>query len=339
VTQTETTQDRPQPALDPLWTPLLTHYLKETPGRLDPKRVAAHVRSLATHVSQYLVAGTTGDGWVMDDALMRDWLSALTRPPFGPKQTVLIGAFSGTTASVIQRCRLIEETIAAEPMRPTFAGLTVCAPVGPNPGDAAVVEHFKQILDATAAPIAIYQLPQVVGYEISPEAFATLVELSPRISFMKDSSGGDRLAKTRSAPQGPMRLRGAEGDYARTLKPHGPYDGWLLSTGNALGPELRELADLAAAGRDQEAEERSKALSDFVASVFEAAAKFPHGNAFSNANRALDHILAHGEAWPDAAARLRDGRSLPDSLIRLVATLLPAVRRPPSVGYLDADAT
>ena len=64
----------------------------------------------------------------------------------------------------------------------------------------------------------------------------------------------------------------------------------------------------------------------------------PQGNAFANANKAMDHFFAHG---PDAAKlpppRLHAGSRLPEAFLRATGELLAANGFLPGTGYL-ADA-
>ncbi|MCB1805525.1 MAG: hypothetical protein KDJ99_10375, partial [Candidatus Competibacteraceae bacterium] len=96
---------------DPLWVPVLTHY--DDDAGLDTARTASHLRHLTPSVRQYLVAGTTGDGWEMSDAVLTDWLDVLRDPAtVSPQHQVLIGAFAATTDAVIARARHLEACIA-----------------------------------------------------------------------------------------------------------------------------------------------------------------------------------------------------------------------------------
>ena len=56
--------------MPPLWCPLLTHYTRE--GALDHARMKAHLTHLAPHVRGFLIPGSTGDGWEMDDREIRE---------------------------------------------------------------------------------------------------------------------------------------------------------------------------------------------------------------------------------------------------------------------------
>lgn len=319
---------------DPLWVPVLTHYDATPERRLDRERTAAHLSHIAPYVRQYLIAGTTGDGWEMSDQTLADWIDLAQTPGVLTKdQTVLFGAFGDTTDAVIERAQMIERTIAAKPLAASYAGLTVCAPVSKDATQDEIAEHFRRILAATTSPIAIYQLPQVVHCEIAPDTFAMLAG-SERITLFKDTSGEDRVAKSGVSTGTAKLLRGAEGDYAAHVKkPDGAYDGWLLSTANGLAPQLRAIADKSAAGDWKEAATASDALTKLVASLFAAADGLPFGNPFSNSNRAVDHILAYGTDFRNVPAMTASGETLPDAFLSAIEALLKEAGIETTTGY------
>ena len=49
-----------------LWSPTLVFY--DEAGRIDRGRQLAHLAFMTPHVKAYLVPGSTGDAWEMDDA-------------------------------------------------------------------------------------------------------------------------------------------------------------------------------------------------------------------------------------------------------------------------------
>ena len=324
-------------ASDPLWMPLLTHYA-DAPGarRLDRPRTAGHIRHLTPHVRQYLVGGTTGDGWGMSDAVLDDWLDLLAAPDVvGPDHKVLIGALGETTADVIGRARRIEEHVAARPLAAGFAGIAVCPPVDAGATQQAIAAHYRAVLDATTAPLAVYQLPQVTGCEIAPGTFADLVASAPRILYFKDTSGRDAVTSSGVATGEVVLLRGAEGDYHRHLKPVGDYDGWLLSTANGFAPQLRAIATAVRAGKTAAAAAGGERLTELVAALFACAGTFNRANAFSDMNRAVDHLFAYGKAWLGAARpMLADGSRLPEAFVEEVEGLLESAGLTPRTGYL-----
>ena len=190
---------------------------------------------------------------------------------------------------------------------------------------------------ATTLPVAVYQLPQVTGCVLEPRTVLDLVS-SGRVAMFKDSSGSDAVAAA-GAALGAVALRGAEGNYAEALRPAGAYDGWLLSTGNVFAGCLQEVAaSLRKAGSDAAAA-LSADLTHAVARVFNAAQQVGFGNAFSNANRACDHVLAWGARWRDADPPLSvSGAPLPLILLEEAEVAVSGIRNVPACGYLEAGS-
>lgn len=313
---------------DSLWAPLIGHY---SGGQLDRARIDAHVGAIRGDVCQYLLGGTTGDGWQLDDALIEAWIDLCTTPAWRGL-TVLLAAFGADTGAVIKRAQLLETRIARTPLAARFAGITICAPIKPDATQDEIAAHVRAVLAATTAPIAVYQLPQVVGCEIAPETFATLAQENPRIVLFKDTSGGDAVAAS-GVPRGAAKfLRGAEGGYAEALATGG-YDGWLLSTANGFGHELREIADLTEAGDLGTAKARSDRLTTVVESLFALAGKLG-GNAFADANRAVDHIRAHGADAESIPAERLDGSTLPASFVAAARSAMGGAGLSAGAGYL-----
>ena len=311
-------------SFDPLWVPVLSHYDDRPTPRLDQAGVRDHLRHLSPHVTQYLIAGTTGDGWEMPDPVLDDWLDLLTEPGvLGPRHRILIGAFAASTEDVIERARRIERRVGEAALGARYAGLTLCAPVQADADQERIAAHFDAVLEATSSPLAIYQLPQVTRCEIAPETLAGLIAATSRIGLIKDTSGADRIARSGLDLGAARLLRGAEGDYDRVVKPVGPYDGWLLSTANGFAPQLRAIAEAIAAGEAARAARDSANLGRLVTALFELAAPLPAGNPFSNANRAVDHLFAWGRGWRTRSApRLASGERLPAHFLDAVERCL-----------------
>ncbi len=321
-------------AFDPLWVPLITHYDQSAQPRLDRARTEDHLRHITPQVRQYLIAGTTGDGWEMSDRVLADWLDfAQTSRVLTPAHKLLFGAFGATTEAVIERARAIERAVEARPLAATYGGLTLCAPVSAGAEQAEIADHFRRILSATTSPIAVYQLPQVVHCEIAPDTFAEIAGSTSRVTLFKDTSGADAVARSAVAAGSARLLRGAEGDYAAQLKPRGAYDGWLLSSANGFARQLRSIADLVANGQWEAAAAESEALTALVEALFAAAEGLPSGNPFSNANRAVDHVFAQGARWRDAPARLVSGEDLPEPFLARIESLLQGAGFDTSQGY------
>jgi hypothetical protein len=153
--------------------------------------------------------------------------------------------------------------------------------------------------------------------------------------MFKDSSGKDSVVSSAKDFGGVFAVRGAEGDYAKWLKSaEGRYDGFLLSTANCFASEFRQMITDLSEGRIEAASQLSERLTATVTAVFELVSRFPDGNAFTNANKAMDHFFAYG---PKAATvlppRLHAGSSLPAEMIVETGKILERYGLMPRAGY------
>ena len=116
----------------------------------------------------------------------------------------------------------------------------------------------------------------------------------------------------------------------------GAYDGFLLSTANAFPAQLASVLEHLQHGRVAEAEQCSAAISAAVADAFAAVVEVRQGNAFTNANKALAHIMAYGRGALDAPPpRLYVGSHLPRSILKEVMESLKHHGLLPERGYLE----
>ncbi len=289
-----------------LWCPLLTHYGPD--GAIDFGRMEAHLDAISPWIGGYLIPGSTGDGWELDEEeTLRVTEFALSQARRRGSR-LLIGVLRKKTKDVLRTLSGLlkitgrpagkageEETIRGWADR-GVAGFTVCPPAGGSLEQAEIEAGLTAVLDL-GLPTALYQLPQVTESETAPETFAGLAAKYPRLVFFKDSSGADRIASSAVNKGGVFLVRGAEGDYARWLREAGgPYDGLLLSTANCFARELSEVIKGMETDDERTAVMLSRRLTDTINEVFTLVRPLPWGNAFTNANKAMDHFLAFGPA-------------------------------------------
>ena len=325
-----------------LWCPPLTHYDAE--GRLDRQRTARHLQCLAPHVKAVLVPGSTGDAWEMDAAEQLNVLALVLDIASGLGIRVLVGALhtDGREAH-----RTIVDTLdwlksrtgcgeANDAMDAAgICGFTVCPPKGAGLAQDEIVASLTAVLELSV-PTAVYQLPQITENEIAAESVAELAATYPHFFLLKDTSGEDRVALSGRDFSGLYLVRGAEGDYGRWLRAAGgPYAGFLLSTANCFAPQLARMIEHVEGGRVEKARLEIAPVETVVARAFEAAADLPDGNPFTNANKAIDHFLAHGRAGFDLPPpRLYAGSTLPPETIAAVGQTLDDNGLLPEAGYL-----
>lgn len=325
-----------------LWCPLLTHYRDDK--AVDFERMESHFAYVSPWVKGFLIPGSTGDGWelteeetlqvaefAVDHTRNRDshLLLGLLRPD--------VEGVKGTLAAMKERniINFHGNKGAGPVMSPDhICGITICPPRGKALSQEAIVSGISEIMDMSM-PTALYQLPQVTENEAASESFAGLAEKYSNLVFFKDSSGNDRIASSSVDKGGVFLVRGAEGEYARWLREAGgPYDGFLLSTANSFPRELRSIIENLEKGDFRSAEETSRRLSTVIGKIFAIVQSLPHGNAFTNANKAIDHFLAYG---PAAAGHpgplLHAGVRLPREIISDTGKVLEDQGLLPERGY------
>jgi dihydrodipicolinate synthase/N-acetylneuraminate lyase len=326
-----------------LWCPPLTHYDRD--GRIDARRIAAHLRHLSPFVGGFLIPGSTGDGWELTPSERREVLAIGLDLARQVGFYVLIGALNpdATKAGAIIRedvewlkSRLDQSDSASAMQSAHVCGFTICPPRGKGLGQEEI-RHALSLILGLDLPIAIYQLPQVTLNELSPETAANLASRYPNFVFFKDTSGTDAVVLSDKTLAGVFTARGAEGEYARWLKAAGgKYDGFLLASANCFAREMHQVITEVEAGRLETAKRLSARVSAAVNDVMRLASNLPHGNAFANANKAIDHFFAHGpKASTLPAPRLHAGSSLPPGLIHSTAEILLRQELMPAQGYLE----
>jgi dihydrodipicolinate synthase/N-acetylneuraminate lyase len=331
--------------IPPLWCPPLTHF--DAARRIDLKRMEAHLAWMMPHVKGYLVPGSTGDGWDLDDAETETVVRFAIDMARRKGVALLLGALRKKTVdvtAVIDRYLdiLSKLTGKSDPLAALIAsgvgGFTVCPPAGKDLDQATIGAALEIVLDR-GLPVALYQLPQVTGNETAPETFARLVAKYPNLILFKDSSGSDRIALSGVDARGVFLVRGAEGDYAKWLKAGGGiYDGFLLSTANSFPAGLLAVVKGIRGNRLAEANKISAAISGSVGEVFSLVGEIPCGNAFTNANKAIEHFMAFG---PGAADRegpmLHGGIRIPKGIIAAAGESLKRHGLMPAQGYLEQE--
>jgi dihydrodipicolinate synthase/N-acetylneuraminate lyase len=326
-----------------LWCPLLSHFSAK--GEFDEGRIRRHLQLIAPWVKGLLVPGSTGEGWEMSDTDILRLLAVVLDAAGAAGLHVLIGVLKtdlprmleclDVAVGFLQRRAGVSSPEEAL-QHSNVAGFTVCPPKGSGLAQATIVEALTRVAER-GLPLAFYQLPQVTGNEMTPETVQRLAARHPNFHLFKDTSGIDRVAESKLDFDGVFLVRGAEGDYARWTKPGGgPYDGYLLSTANVFARELDSILRLLDEGRRGDAEKLAGRLSRVVQGCFDLVGHFPTGNSFTNANKILDHLMAHGEA---AAHRepplLYSGARLPAAFVQDAAALLRQHDLMPGRGYLE----
>lgn len=326
-----------------LWCPPLTHYTSE--GEIDQDRMMSHWAFMAPHVHGFLVPGSTGDAWEINDDEVRDLIDLALELAGVHNVILLLGVLkadaSATRLGILEMLSLLSrktgKTNPIEAMKASkVCGFTICPPQGSELTQQRIEADLGSVLDLNI-PAGLYQLPQVTGNEMSPSMVERLVDRHANLVLFKDSSGSDRVALEADDRGGLFLVRGAEGGYAQWLQESGgSYHGLLLSTANCFPRELKTIVDLLEEGRGDEAVDLSDHLTKLVEHVFALVSDMPYGNSFTNANKAMDHYMAYGaDAQFIRPPRLHAGTRIPEDVILRVGDVLDSAHMIPEKGYLN----
>lgn len=312
-----------------LWCPTLTHF--RAAREPDALRIRSHLVALSPVVHGILVPGSTGEGWEMNDADILALLEIVLDAAEKSGVRVLVGVLK-TNSDDMLACL---DSMANIREHPAVAGFAICPPKGSDLTQQVIRDGLARVLKR-GWPTALYQLPQVTQNEMSAETVAGLASEFPNFILFKDTSGLDRVAQSGLDFGGVFMVRGAEqGGYADwPRQAGGPYDGFLLSTANVFASELAEMLRLLDEGNIEAARAISEKLVDVVSQAFATVKEFPIGNAFANANKILDHCLAHGaDALHIDPPMLYSGALLPKRFIESAFAMLREHSLLPQSGY------
>jgi len=303
--------------------PALVHY--DEKSAIDKNRIEAHMAQISQYVKAFLLFGSTGDGWELTDSEKNELLDFMIHLSGKYGFKILIGILKPERGASLQG---IKETMANLHARykgtneidslrqANVCGFTVCPPKGENITQIEMLSDLSEILDLKL-PVALYQLPQVTENEMEPETVRILADKYPNFYLFKDTSGNDSVIRSNVDLGGVFTVRGAEGDYDKWVyNGDGGYSGFLLGSANCFAKEIAEVINYCKKSNYSEA----KMLSDRIASVVEEmmdnVSDITSGNAFTNANKCIDHIFAFGTNWNDfPMPMMHSGKRIPSQYV------------------------
>src|SRR3954470_24797278 len=138
--------------------------------------------TLATHLVDagndgLVVNGTTGESPTTTDAKQEAVVRAVAEA-VGDRAHVVAGVGTNDTAHTVELARSAEKAGAS--------GLLVVSPYYSKPPQAGLLDHFRQVADATDLPVMLYDIPVRTGVPIATETHLRLAE-HPKIVAVKDA--------------------------------------------------------------------------------------------------------------------------------------------------------
>jgi 4-hydroxy-tetrahydrodipicolinate synthase len=179
-----------------VWVPLITPF--DADGVVD---VAAIERLCTEYLDAgaagIVALGTTGEPATLDTAEKRLVVDTLSRVCAPRGARIIVGTGTNDTRASIVASQALEGI-------PAVVGALIVVPYYTRPSEAAIVEHFRAIAQASPVPLVAYNIPYRTGRGLGA---ASLLELAamPNVAGVKQAVGAldpDTLQVLADAPRG-----------------------------------------------------------------------------------------------------------------------------------------
>lgn len=207
---------------------------------VDFTKLEALIEHIIASGVDYIVAlGTTSEAATMTPA-ERSAVQAFIVETVAGRCPIMLGLGGNNTLN-------LTDTIA----RTNFDGISGILSVTPfynKPNQRGLLEHYRNISEASPVPVVIYNVPGRTGVNLAAETTLTLARECPNIIGIKEASGNIQQAME-ILRQRPAGFRVISGDDALTypLLALGA-DGVISVVANALPKEMSDMVRLAMKG-------------------------------------------------------------------------------------------
>jgi len=207
---------------------------------VDFTKLEALIEHIIASGVDYIVAlGTTSEAATMTPA-ERSAVQAFIVETVAGRCPIMLGLGGNNTLN-------LTDTIA----RTNFDGISGILSVTPfynKPNQRGLLEHYRNISEASPVPVVIYNVPGRTGVNLAAETTLTLANECPNIIGIKEASGNIQQAME-ILRQRPAGFRVISGDDALTypLLALGA-DGVISVIANALPKEMSDMVRLAMKG-------------------------------------------------------------------------------------------
>lgn len=151
--------------LSGIWLPLITPFSDGTLDEASLVRLVAHYAQ--EQVDGFILAATTGEGLVLDDA-ETERVVAIAAEVVARRKPVFLGLCGSDTRRLVRRL----EATSAWPVD----GYLMTCPYYSRPSQQRLYQHFAALADTTDRPILIYNIPYRTGVNLGNDTLLRLTE-------------------------------------------------------------------------------------------------------------------------------------------------------------------
>ena len=219
-------------------------------------------RLVAGGVDAIIVNGTTGESPTVFYPQKLELFRAVLRAVNGRVPVI---------ANVGDNCTADTVYFAQDAAKLGVDGFMCVVPYYNKPPQEGLYRHFKTIADSTDMPIILYNIPGRCSINMEADTTLRLAHNCDNIVAIKEASGNMEQIKAiiEGAPAG---FDVYSGDDSATLDIMRLGGAGVISTiGNVAPERMKEIVELAAAGKWEEAEEANAALLPLMTGLFATA--------------------------------------------------------------------
>jgi len=163
-------------------------------GDVDHPALRSNIAKWNTSgISGYVMLGSTGERVHLDE---REYLEVIetARAAVEPRPTGLqfiVGAGQQSTRGTVNEIKRVTAAVSVD-------AFLVITPhfYRPSITQAALLDHYRSVADASPAPLILYSMPALTGIKIEPETAARLSEHENIIGIKDSSADVEGLSKT-----------------------------------------------------------------------------------------------------------------------------------------------
>ena len=243
-----------------VWIPLITPFDKS--GAVDVEAVERLCHEyLADGVAGIVALGTTGESPALDADEKRAVVDACARACSERGAPLIVGTGTNNTRSTIAATRALEGT-------PSVVGALVVVPYYVRPSEAAIIEHYRAVAEASPVPVVAYNIPIRTGRGLGA---ASLLELAaiPNVAGVKQAVAAldvDTLEVLAAGPSGFSMLSGD--DYLAFPMVCTGAVGGITASAHVCTARWVALVECGLAGKVDEGRHHHDALLPVVQTAF-----------------------------------------------------------------------
>ena len=213
-------------------------------GSLDLDATARHIEAmLAAGCSGLVMLGTLGENSSLEASEKRAVIEAAVATVAG-RVPVLSGVAEYTPALAASFVRDIEK-LGAD-------GAMVLPPMVYKTDPGETLAHFREVANASALPVMIYNNPVAYGTDVSPDMLAALADVKSIVAIKESSEDPRRITDIINACGERFTLFCGVDDLILESLAVGAV-GWVAGLVNAFPDETVRLFECALAGRTEDA--------------------------------------------------------------------------------------